>query len=146
MPRSDSSSADCNIPSVDVPIRVRYADTDKMGVVYYGNYPVYFETGRSEYMREKGFTYKEFEGLGYYLMVVNLEAKYYNNATYDDLIIVKTSMPELRSRGLTFHYSVYKDETLLVQGSTKHLCVNNERKAVAIPSHLYAILKDANTR
>ena len=146
MPRSDRSSEDCEIPSVDVPLRVRYADTDKMGVVYYGNYPVYFETARSEYMREKGFTYKEFEELGYYLMVVNLEAKYYNNAGYDDLIVVKTSMPELRSRGLTFHYAVYKNGTLLVEGSTKHLCVNNERKAVAIPSHLYAILKDARTR
>lgn len=132
-------------PSIDVPVRVRYADTDKMGVVYYGNYPVYFEIARSEYMREKGFTYKEFEDMGYYLMVVNLEAKYYNNAAYDDLIVVKTSMPELKSRGLTFHYSVYKETTLLVQGSTRHLCVNNEKKAVAIPAHLFKILQDART-
>ena len=128
---------------VDVPIRVRYADTDKMGVVYYGNYPIFFEVARSEYMREKGFPYRKFEDLGYYLMVVNLEAKYYSNANYDDLIVVKTSMPELRSRGLTFHYAAYKDGTLLVEGSTKHICVNEDKKAVAIPAHLYNILKDA---
>jgi acyl-CoA thioester hydrolase len=143
MNRSTLSSGAGEICAVDVPIRVRYADTDKMGVVYYGNYPIFFEVARSEYMREKGFTYQRFEEMGYYLMVVNLDAKYYNNAAYDDLIVVKTSMPELKSRGLTFHYSVYKDGTLLVEGSTKHICVNGEKKVVAIPPYLYNVLKDA---
>ena len=145
MNRPERSRAAQGSSVVDVPLRVRYADTDKMGVVYYGNYPIFFEIARSEYMRGKGFTYKEFEDMGYYLVVVNLEAKYYGNAGYDDLIVVKTSMPELKSRGLTFHYSVYKDETLLVEGSTKHFCVNNEKKAVAIPAHVYKILQDART-
>jgi acyl-CoA thioester hydrolase len=145
MSRSGRFSPAEDSAAVDVPLRVRYADTDKMGVVYYGNYPVFFEMARSEYMREKGFTYREFEDMGYYLVVVNLEAKYYNNAGYDDLIVVRTSMPELRSRGLTFHYEVYKDGTLLVEGSTKHLCVNNDKKAVAIPAHVFSALKNAQT-
>jgi acyl-CoA thioester hydrolase len=143
MDRLKASSRGGEISLVDVPIRVRYADTDRMGVVYYGNYPVFFEVARSEYMREKGFPYRKFEDMGYYLMVTHLDAKYFNNAAYDDLVVVRTSMPELKSRGLTFHYSVYKDGTLLVEGSTKHICVNGEKKVVAIPPDLYNVLKDA---
>jgi acyl-CoA thioester hydrolase len=125
---------------VDVPVRVRYADTDMMGVVYHANYPVFFEIGRSEYMRQKGFTYREFEAMGYQLVVTGLEAKYYNSATYDDLLTVRTRISELQSRGLTFHYIVYRDKTLLVEGITKHLCIHN-KKTVLIPSHLLNILK-----
>ena len=112
---------------VDVPVRVRYADTDMMGVVYHANYPVFFEIGRSEYMRQKGFTYREFEAMGYHLVVTGLEAKYYNSATYDDLLTVRTRISELQSRGLTFHYIIYRDKTLLVEGITKHLCINNKK-------------------
>ena len=125
---------------VDVPVRVRYADTDMMGVVYHANYPVFFEIGRSEYMRQKGFTYREFEDMGYHLVVTGLEAKYYNSATYDDLLTVRTRISELQSRGLTFHYIIYRDKTLLVEGITKHLCTN-DKKTVVIPSHLLDILK-----
>jgi acyl-CoA thioester hydrolase len=125
---------------IDVPVRVRYADTDMMGVVYHANYPVFFEIGRSEYMRQKGFTYREFEAMGYHLVVTGLEAKYYNSATYDDLLTVRTRISELQSRGLTFHYIIYRDKTLLVEGITKHLCIHN-KKTVVIPSHLLNILK-----
>ena len=125
---------------VDVPVRVRYADTDMMGVVYHANYPVFFEIGRSEYMRQKGFTYREFETMGYHLVVTGLEAKYYNSATYDDLLTVRTEISELQSRGLTFHYIIYRDKTLLVEGITKHLCTHN-KKPVVIPPHLLNILK-----
>jgi acyl-CoA thioester hydrolase len=131
--------------AVDFPIRVRYADTDKMGIVYYGTYPVYFEIGRSEYMREKGFVYRNFEEQGYHLVVVNLEVKYYNSATYDDLLIVRTSISELKSRGITFCYAIYKDGTLVVEGKTKHICTNSERKSSSIPPHLLKILKDAES-
>ena len=125
---------------VDVPVRVRYADTDMMGVVYHANYPVFFEIGRSEYMRQKGFTYREFEDMGYHLVVTGLEAKYYNSAAYDDLLTVRTRISEMQSRGLTFHYIIYRDKTLLVEGITKHLCIHN-KKTVVIPSHLLNILK-----
>jgi acyl-CoA thioester hydrolase len=131
---------------VDVPIRVRYADTDMMGVVYYGNYSVFFEIGRSEYMRQKGFTYREFETLGYHLVVVGMEAKYYNSATYDDLLIVKTRISELQSRGLTFHYTIYRDETIIVEGKTRHLCINANKKPVIIPPLLLNVLRDANIK
>ena len=122
---------------VDVPVRVRYADTDLMGVVYHGNYPAFFEVGRSEFMRGKGFTYREFEEMGYRLVVVNMEARYHNSATYDDLINVRTRISELQSRGLTFHYMIYRDGTLIVEGKTKHLCINKDKKPVVIPQYLY---------
>ena len=131
---------------VDVPLRVRYADTDMMGVVYNGNYSAFFEVGRSEYMRGKGFTYREFEDMGFRLVVVGMEAKYHNSATYDDLLIVKTRISEMQSRGLTFHYKIHKDETLIVEGKTKHLCININKKPVVIPSFLLQILRDVKTR
>jgi len=141
MKKQSRRHAEENDDFVDVPVRVRYADTDMMGVVYHANYPVFFEIGRSEYMRLKGFTYREFEDMGYHLVVTGLEAKYYNSATYDDLLTVKTRISELQSRGLTFHYMIYREKTLLVEGTTKHLCINNNKKTVIIPPHLLNILK-----
>jgi acyl-CoA thioester hydrolase len=140
MKKQSKQDPEQNGEFVDVPVRVRYADTDMMGVVYHANYPVFFEIGRSEYMRQKGFTYREFEAMGYHLVVTGLEAKYYNSATYDDLLTVRTRISELQSRGLTFHYIIYRDKTLLVEGITKHLCIHN-KKTVLIPSHLLNILK-----
>lgn len=128
---------------VDVPVRVRYADTDRMGIVYYGTYPVYFEIGRSEYMRERGFTYRKFEEMGYHLVVTAVEIKYHNPALYDDLLTVRTSVSDVQSRGLTFNYTILKDGSTVAQGKTKHICVNVERKPVRIPLSLVNILKDA---
>ncbi|MCX8023099.1 MAG: acyl-CoA thioesterase [Syntrophorhabdaceae bacterium] len=125
---------------VDVPIRVRYADTDRMGIVYYGTYPIYFEVGRSEYMRNKGFTYREFEEMGYNLVVVELSIRYHNSALYDDLLMVRTSITDLKSRGLTFNYRIFRDETLIVEGKTKHICVNRDKKPSLIPSGLLQVL------
>jgi acyl-CoA thioester hydrolase len=140
MKKQSKQDPEQNGKFIDVPVRVRYADTDMMGVVYHANYPVFFEIGRSEYMRQKGFTYREFEAMGYHLVVTGLEAKYYNSATYDDLLTVRTRISELQSRGLTFHYIIYRDKTLLVEGITKHLCIH-DKKTVVIPSHLLNILK-----
>jgi len=129
---------------VETPIRVRYADTDTMGVVYYGTYPIYFEVGRAEYMRSKGIPYKRFEETGFHLVVVHLEAKYYNTAAYDDLLTVRTSITELKSRGLTFHYEIFRDGDLIVQGKTRHICTNSDKKTVVMPVSLFEILKDVN--
>jgi acyl-CoA thioester hydrolase len=142
MSKSAGKHARHGIDYIDVPVRVRYADTDRMGIVYYGNYPVYFEIGRSEYMRHRGFTYRDFEDMGYHLVVVGMEATYYNSATYDDLIIVKTGVLELKSRGITFHYRIFKEDTLLVEGQTRHICVNSGKKPVVMPSLLFDVLNN----
>jgi acyl-CoA thioester hydrolase len=143
-PSSGRSHGDLDY--VETPIRVRYADTDTMGVVYYGTYPIYFEVGRAEYMRSKGFPYRKFEETGFHLVVVHLEAKYYNNATYDDLLTVRTRIAELKSRGLTFHYEIFRDGTLIVEGKTKHICTNSDKKTVVIPPSLFETLKDVKPR
>jgi acyl-CoA thioester hydrolase len=130
----------------DFPIRVRYADTDKMGIVYYGTYPIYFEIGRSEYMRELGFPYRELEEKGYNLVVVALEAKYHNSAVYDDLLVVKTGISSLMSRGLTFDYKIYREGVLIVDGLTKHICLNADKKPVLLPPNLLEVLKDVRPR
>jgi acyl-CoA thioester hydrolase len=117
-----------------------------MGVVYYGTYPVYFEVGRAEYMRAKGYPYRKFEETGFRLVVVGMEAKYYSNATYDDLITVRTSISELKSRGLTFHYEIFRDGALIVEGNTRHICTNSDKKTVVIPPSLFEILKDAKSQ
>jgi acyl-CoA thioester hydrolase len=130
---------------IDFPVRVRYADTDTAGIVYYGTYPVYFEVGRAEYMRTKGFTYREFQDMGYHLVVVSMEAKYHSSAVYDDLLVVRTSIAELKSRSLTFHYKIYQDKTLVVEGKTKHICLNSSKKPALIPSRLFEVLKDVQS-
>jgi len=130
---------------VDVPVRVRYADTDRMGIVYYGTYPQYFEIGRSEFMREKGFTYRQFEEMGYHLVVTGIDIKYYNAVTYDDLLSVRTSISDVKSRGLTFHYEIFKDGVIIVEGHTKHICVDGGRKPVRIPSDVLEIFKNVSS-
>jgi acyl-CoA thioester hydrolase len=130
---------------IDVPLRVRYADTDRMGIVYYGTYPTYFEVGRSEFMREKGFSYREFEETGLYLVVSAIEIKYYNPAVYDDLLAVRTSVSDIQSRGLTFNYNILRDGMTVVRGKTRHICVNTERKPTRIPLSLVEILKNGSS-
>ncbi len=130
---------------VDVPVRVRYADTDKMGIVYYGTYPQYFEIGRSEFMRAKGYTYRQFEEMGFHLVVTGIDIRYHNAATYDDLLNVRTSLAEVKSRGLTFHYEVFNDGVMVVEGHTQHICVNIGRKPVRIPSEIMEVFKNASS-
>jgi acyl-CoA thioester hydrolase len=130
---------------VDVPLRVRYADTDRMGIVYYGNYAAFFEVGRNEFMREKGFPYKELEDQGYGLVVTGIEIKYYNSATYDDLLLVRTSITDVQSRGVSFHYTVLRDGTTIVVGKTRHICISAEKKPTRLPPFLKEVLNNASS-
>jgi acyl-CoA thioester hydrolase len=118
-------------------IRVRYKDTDRMGVVYYGNYLTFFEVGRAEYMRAVGYPYSELEGKGSALAVIEASAKYLANVGYDEVIHVKTRIAEVGRVRLRFDYEVYSDNnTLLVTGFTVHACINNNKKPVRIPDTL----------
>ena len=127
---------------VDVPLRVRYAETDMMGIVYYGAYAVYFEVARNEYMRQKGLPYRELEEMGYRLVVSGVEIKYYNPAVYDDLLTVRTSVSDIQSRGVTFTYEIMKEKVTLVRGKTRHICLNTERKPTRLPPPLADIFKN----
>lgn len=127
---------------VDVPLRVRYAETDMMGIVYYGAYAVYLEVARNEYMREKGLPYRDLEEMGYRLVVSEIEIKYYNPAVYDDLLTVRTSVTNIQSRSVTFTYEILKEKVTVVRGKTRHICLNTERKPTRLPPPLVDIFKN----
>jgi len=124
-------------------IRVRYKDTDRMGVVYYGNYLTYFEVGRSEYMRELGFPYSQMEGKGYILVVTEANAKYHRNVGYDSLLTVKTAITEVKRIRVRFDYEIFSsDNILLVTGHTVHACLNPDLKPIRIPEELVKRMQD----
>lgn len=126
---------------IDIPVRVKYADTDKFGIVYYGNYAIFFEKARTEYLREKGFTYRELEENGYHLPVVEFYVKYFKPAKYDDLLTVKTFISDLKSRAIVFNYEVFRDREKIVEGKTYHICINGKNKPVALPISFINLLK-----
>jgi len=124
-------------------VRIRYKDTDRMGVVYYGNYLTYFEIGRSEYMRELGLPYTELETRGYSLVVTEVAAKYHANVGYDSLVKVKTAITYVRKVRVRFDYEIlYEENRLLVTGHTVHACINSDLKPVKIPSDMMKIMEE----
>jgi acyl-CoA thioester hydrolase len=96
-------------------IRVRYAETDQMNVVYYGNYAQYFEVARAESIRNLGFTYKEMEASGVIMPVVEMQTKYLRPAHYDDLLTIKTILKELPvDHRIIFEHEVYNHQKKLL--------------------------------
>jgi acyl-CoA thioester hydrolase len=96
-------------------VRVRYAETDQMDIVYYGNYAQYFEVGRTESIRALGFTYKKMEEIGIRMPVVAMEARFLRAAHYDDLITIKTILKELPLKHeIVFHQEVYNEKKKLL--------------------------------
>jgi acyl-CoA thioester hydrolase len=106
----------------DALVRVRYQETDKMGVVYYGNYYTWFEVGRSEFIRSLGFSYSDLETKGIMLPVVESHCRHMAPAVYDDLLLVRTSIKELSGARIAFDYKVIRkrDDALLASGGTMH--------------------------
>jgi acyl-CoA thioester hydrolase len=124
-------------------IRIRYKDTDRLGVVYYGNYLTFFEIGRAEFMRDLGCPYSRVEAEGFSLVVTEAAAKYHGNVGYDSLVTVKTMITEARGARVRFDYKVLsEDDKLLVTGHTVHGCINASKKPSRIPPTLKAILEE----
>jgi len=106
-------------------VRVRYAETDKMGYVYYGNYTQYYEVGRVEAMRSLGTSYKDMEDNGIMLPVYTCNLKYMKPALYDDLLVIKTIIKELPTLKITFDYEIYNQKNeLLNTGNTTLVFIN----------------------
>lgn len=98
-----------------IPLRVRYAETDQMNVVYHANYATYFEVARTESIRQLGFTYREMEEMGVEMPVVELSLKYLRPARYDDLLTVRTQLRELpRQHTITFHQDIFNESGKLI--------------------------------
>ena len=108
--------------STETTIRVRYADTDQMKMVYYAKFFEYFEQGRSDLLREIGMPYGELEQMGYYLPVVEAHAKYLKAARYDDELVVKTIIKDIPQVRIRIEYELLNNETkeLLAEGYTIH--------------------------
>jgi acyl-CoA thioester hydrolase len=127
---------------VEIELRVRYAETDSMGVVYHANYLVWFEMGRSEYCRTQGFNYRDLEASGYYIVVAEASCKYRKPARYDEIITVRTYLHALQRRSLCFRYQVlHKGSTeTLAEGKTRHLCLDAAGRVKVIPDPYFAYL------
>ncbi len=126
-------------------IRVRYAETDKMGIVHHANYYVWFELGRSDYCRARGFSYLEMEEKDGALMVVaESYCRYKSPAFYEDVLTIRTRIDTLKSRGLVFVYEIFRksDEKILAIGETKHILTDQNKKIRSLPERYREMLKN----
>lgn len=122
-------------------LRVRYAETDQMGYVYYGNYATYYEVARVEALRSLGITYKEVEEAGVIMPVLRNSSLYIRPARYDDLLNIKVILKTIPEARITFHYEFYIAETLIHTGETTLAFVNKETfKPCKMPEMMAAVL------
>ena len=119
-----------------VKIRVIYADTDAMGIVYHTNYIKWFEIGRTELLREMGIVYAELESSGYNLPATEVYCHYLSSSRYDDIILIETKIDYLRRSILKFDYLIWDEgrNKTLTEGYTIHIFTNNDGKIVRAPS------------
>lgn len=114
-------------------LRIRYQETDNMGVVYYGNYFTWFEVARTEYFRSLGLIYRDLEAKGFYLMVAAASCRYKSPAKYDDMVTVKSSIPEIKNSSLKFEYKLSVDGRLIATGDSVHVFTNRSGHPVRMP-------------
>jgi acyl-CoA thioester hydrolase len=126
-------------PAVEVTLRVRYAETDAMGVVHHASYLVWLEQGRTELLRSRGTSYREIEARGFFIVLTDLQVRYLSPARYDDVVVVRTELAGLRSRQISFAYEVRLAEpgTPLLSARSEHICVG---RATGRPTRLPATL------
>lgn len=130
---------------VETTLRVRYAETDAMGVVYHTNYLVWFEVGRGDYFRALDQDYSDWERRGVLLPVSEVYARYHAPARYADMITVRTWLESVRSRGITLGYKVHAASTheCLVSGWTKHLCVDQQGNVRRLPEEMLHSMQES---
>lgn len=116
--------------SAETKLRVRYAETDQMGIVYHSNYLIWFEVGRTELFRDIDLPYTVFEDQGLGLAVIEATCRYRRPARYDDDLLIITQIDEFSSRRVVFSYQVRKDDHLLTEGKTVHMFINKEGRVV----------------
>ncbi len=115
-------------------IRVRYAETDQMGVVYHGNYFTWFEVGRVELLRSLGFSYVDLEQAdGRALPVVEVQCRYRKPARYDDLLLLETTVRALRGPVIVFAYALRRGDDLLAEAESKHVVVDRAMRPSRLP-------------
>lgn len=123
-------------------VRVRYAETDRMGVVYYANYLVWFEVGRTEWLRTTGWSYREMEKDGISLPVIEVQCEYLQPARYDDEIEIRTRAAILTPVRIRFDYEVVRvgDETVTASGHTVHAALDTNGRPCRLPPRVREML------
>jgi len=127
-------------------LRVRYAETDQMGVVYHSNHFIWFEIGRVELMRQLGFSYRDMEqNDGCFIAVVDARCRYKAPARYDDEVIVRTHLKNVRESVVHFGYELVRadDGTLLAEGATTHIVTDAQMNATPLPEKYMRVFREA---
>jgi acyl-CoA thioester hydrolase len=117
-------------------IRVRYAETDRMGLLHHANYLVYFEQARTELLRTLGLSYRDLEDQGYLLVITKVEVRYRRPARYDDVLTVRTTVEKTTGVRIDHRYEVLRDGELVAEGSSTLACVDREGRPQLLPDLL----------
>jgi acyl-CoA thioester hydrolase len=120
----------------EIAVRVRYAETDRMGLLHHANYLVYFEQARTELLRSQGLTYKDLEDQGFLLVLTKIEVRYKRPARYDDLLIVRTFVERTKTVRIDHRYEVFRDGELLAEATSTLACVDRDGRPQALPAYL----------
>ena len=120
----------------DITIRVRYAETDRMGLLHHANYLVYFEQGRTELLRAQGIAYKDLEDQGFLLVLTRVQVRYRSPARYDDLLTLRTTVVRTTLVKIEHRYELFRDGVLLAEGETTLGCVGRDGKVQPLPDFL----------
>lgn len=146
------SNLSAALPNVDptknasvTSLRVRFGETDLMGIVHHGSYLLYFEAGRVEWLRRRGVTYAAFANQGVHLPVVEAHIAYKRPARFDDLLEVETVLADLRTVSMKFTYRIRCEGTLLAEGMTRLGCIDDAHKLLRIPEDLRAVMLSGET-
>ena len=121
-------------------MRVRFCETDLMGIVHHASYLQYFEVGRVEWLRNRGVTYADWAARGVHLPVVEVKLAYKAPSRFDDVLVVETSLTMLRTVSLQFDYRITRGDKLIVTGLTRLGCIDNDHKLLRIPEPMRAVL------
>jgi acyl-CoA thioester hydrolase len=119
--------------SDEITIRVRYAETDRMGLLHHANYIVYFEAGRTELLRKRGLSYRDIEDAGHLLVIVEVGCRFKRPAYYDDLLTLKTIVDRVTHVKIVHRYEVRRDGLLLAEGHSTLACVDRDGRPQALP-------------
>jgi acyl-CoA thioester hydrolase len=120
----------------EISIRVRYAETDRMGLLHHANYLVYFEQGRTELLRSQGLSYRDLEDQGFLLVLTKIEVRYRRPARYDDLLTLRTTVVRTTMVRIDHKYELLCDGQLLAEGTSTLACVDREGHPQPLPDFL----------
>ncbi len=125
-------------PVIEIEERVRYSETDQMGVAHNKSYFEWFELGRTEFCRQKGIPYKDIEALGYYLVVVEACCKYRKPLRYDQVFVIRVRLREIAAKKVIFDYELLtkEDKKLTAAGSTVHIVTNSQGQVRLLPEEI----------